>query len=46
MGNGDLYKGSWRDDKIEGAGKYYWVTGNIYEGNWVNNKRERQGKMT
>ena len=41
--NGDIYMGEWKNNKIEGVGKYYFYNGTRYEGEWKNNKREGYG---
>lgn len=37
------YKGSWKEDKMEGFGIYKYISGAVYTGEWVNNKHEGQG---
>ena len=32
MIDGDSYVGSWKEDKPDGWGAFYWNTGNSYEG--------------
>eukprot|EP01017_Pseudomicrothorax_dubius_P043936 TRINITY_DN7385_c0_g1_i1.p1 TRINITY_DN7385_c0_g1~~TRINITY_DN7385_c0_g1_i1.p1 ORF type:complete len:297 (+),score=90.66 TRINITY_DN7385_c0_g1_i1:313-1203(+) len=37
------YRGSWKEDKMDGFGVYRYTSGAIYKGEWVNNKQEGRG---
>lgn len=37
------YKGSWKEDKMDGFGIYKYISGAVYSGEWVNNKHEGSG---
>jgi 1-phosphatidylinositol-4-phosphate 5-kinase len=38
----NVYEGDWKNDVMEGKGKFVWVNGNVYEGNWKNGRMERK----
>lgn len=40
---GDVYMGSWREDKFNGEGVYVFSNGERYEGNLVNNQKQGKG---
>ena len=40
-----MYLGPWRDDRIEGLGRYYYAGGQRFEGEFVAGKRHGKGKM-
>jgi hypothetical protein len=42
----DCYTGEWKNNKIEGKGKYIWKNVNIYEGDFKEGKRTGKGKRT
>jgi hypothetical protein len=44
--NGDIYDGSWVEDKIEGQGIYKWPNGTKYEGNFSAGLMNGHGKFT
>jgi hypothetical protein len=46
LGNGYIYKGELKDDKMNGKGKMTSPSGSVYEGQWKDNKRHGQGKQT
>jgi len=37
--NGDVYKGSYKDDKRSGFGVYTWSNGDTYDGEWLDDLR-------
>ena len=41
----ERYEGQWKDGRMEGKGKMYWVSGDIYEGDFKNDKMEGKGIM-
>jgi len=43
--NGNIYDGSWDDNKFNGQGKMIYKTGYIYEGEWKDGWRHGQGKL-
>lgn len=43
--NGDIYEGSFIDNKQSGEGKYTWKNGDQYIGGFFANNREGQGIM-
>ena len=44
--NGNKYEGEWKEDNINGQGKYTFADGKSYEGEFKNNKFHGQGKFT
>ncbi len=38
--------GQWKDDKMNGKGTYYWISGDKYTGDWVDGNRTGQGVFT
>ena len=44
--NGGIYNGNWKDDKLDGKGKYIFRDGSSYEGEFCKGSREGWGKMT
>ena len=45
VGPEEEYKGTFKDDKIEGEGVYIYPDGSKYEGSWEKNKRNGLGKQ-
>lgn len=47
---GDKYDGTWKNDKKDGTGTYYWGqgrwTGHIFHGEWSKGKIQGQGRYT
>lgn len=43
--NGDVYEGNFKDNYIEGKGRYVYSDGNEYFGDFIANKKEGKGKM-
>ena len=41
--NGDRYEGSWKNDKRNGEGTYYYQSGAYYKGSWVDDQKEGKG---
>ena len=41
--DGNIYKGEWKNDKINGQGKYTFASGQIYDGEWVYGKKIGNG---
>ena len=39
------YTGEWKEDKKNGVGTFYSMSGSIYKGNWVNNTRNGFGEL-
>jgi len=37
MNDGSIYEGEFKDDRIEGEGKFTWGPDRIYNGQWKNN---------
>ena len=37
--DGNIYKGEWKNDKINGLGKYTFASGQIYDGERVDGKK-------
>ena len=37
--NGDVFEGTWRNDKIDGHGKLISAKGDVVEGNWLQNDK-------
>ena len=44
--NGARYEGQWKDNKMDGYGKYFYPNGTIYEGYFKDNKRHGVGILT
>ena len=42
--DGDVFEGDFKDDKMEGKGKYTYTDGGVYEGDFKDDKME--GKST
>jgi hypothetical protein len=38
-------QGEFKENLINGFGKYVWTSGKVYEGDWLENKMSGQGKM-
>lgn len=41
--DGREYRGSWKNNKMEGQGIFQWPDGRQYEGNYVDDKKEGHG---
>lgn len=39
--NGDRYKGSFKGNKFNGYGEYFWITGDVYKGEFINGIMEK-----
>ena len=44
--NGEIYKGSYVEDKKEGHGVFLWPNGKCYDGGWKNGKQHGVGTFT
>lgn len=44
--NGDIYKGLFKDGKLNGEGEITYKVGHKYKGNFVNNKKQGKGTFT
>lgn len=42
-GSGNVYKGSWADNKRNGKGTMEYANGNVYAGDWQNDRRRGKG---
>ena len=40
---GDVYEGTWHEDKANGFGVYTHYNGSRYEGQWLNDKQHGNG---
>ena len=43
---GDVYEGSWKDNKRNGQGLKIYENGEKYEGLWKNDKKNGQGTLS
>jgi len=41
--DGRIYKGEWKNNKMEGTGEFKWPDGRKYEGQYVDDKKEGDG---
>ena len=39
------YEGDWKEDKMDGYGRYQFTSGAVYTGQWVEGQMKGQGKM-
>lgn len=42
-GNGNMYIGDFKNNKMDGHGVYYWKSGKVYDGEWKENRMEGEG---
>lgn len=45
-GDGDIYKGEWKNNKAEGTGTLTYKSGNVYVGEWKNGMATGNGTLT
>ena len=44
--DGDVYDGEWKNDKMNGRGKFTQVNCHVYDGEYKDGKKNGQGKIT
>ena len=42
-GNGNMYIGDFKNNKMDGHGVYYWKSGKVYDGEWKENRMDGEG---
>ena len=43
--DGRLYEGQWRNNRMNGCGKFLWPDGHFYEGEYIDDIKEGKGKF-
>lgn len=45
FGNGDSFRGDWKDDRFVGKGKYRYANGDVYTGEWKDEMKDGTGSF-